>query len=467
MLPSGRAALHASIAAVALLVWAAPAALAQDAAAGPDYEQCAYEDAARSREATALRQISCQIEVWKQQDPIGSALVRNRDILLIDGSEPVGLNVLDGNWGRSRALAYSRAYLNAVGQFVRQRGQRITAESSRLYFRDDSTNIFAEAEPGSYLKRIEEKEAVLAEGRLDQALRDELGMTEAEIDRLAPADKVTTLRDQVLQRSLVESVGSAAGLVPVQTFEAIDSEGNSAIGVMVVFSTRMARLAALIADGRRIPPDPERAQEPIDVWIGRLSDADLATQFGVRRLWDERGYPVVVSFGQWGWSSENLTNRQQDRARRAAERQAEHAASSTLAEFINVATSFSAESIRGELIEEGTRLLPGGLGEDFEDVEIVDVVVEEAKTRSVVNLTGLGILRTWSTRHPVAEEQEIVGAVAYWSPAREDFVLRGLGQAARHAPPEPEQPAESESEPESMIGSGRTQSKPLMDASDF
>ena len=88
---------------------------------------------------------------------------------------------------------------------------------------------------------------MLLEGQLDQALKDELGMSDDQIDRLSPPDKITRFRDDFLRRSVTESVGSASGLIPVKTFEAVDTEGNSAIGVVVVFSERMARVAASIA----------------------------------------------------------------------------------------------------------------------------------------------------------------------------------------------------------------------------
>ena len=463
----------APAAAVALLMVIVPASWSQETAGGPDYERCRYEDDSGRQAATAGDQISCQIEMWKREDPLGRELSRNPNVLMVDGSETVALHVDDRNWGKSRVLAHARAYLSAMGEFVGLRRQRVEVETTRLYFSDlsdDGAGIFRE-EPTSFLERIDEKEALLLEGKLDQALKDELGMSDDQIDRLSPTDKITRFRDDFLRRSVTESVGSASGLIPVKTFEAVDSEGNSSIGVVVVFSERMARVAASIADDRRIPPDPERARYPVGEWIGELSDEDLTTQFGVRLWWDERGYPVVVSFGQWGVTLGNLSNRQKDRARRAAAIQAENDARSGLVEFINVATSFSNESIRGEIVEESTKLHTGGIAEDVEFASIVDVAIEEAKTRSVANLTGLGILRTWSARHPIAADQELVGAVAYWSPAREDVIRTGLGLGTRHVPDSEsrggaESPAEPESESEPSP-SGRTQSKALMDAADF
>ena len=452
------------VVATAFMLIVVPFAWTQDATDSPDYERCQYEDDASQREATAGNQISCMIEIWKTRDATGTALLNNPNIVVVEGNETVGLHVEDRNWTKSRTLAYTKAYLNAMREFVGLRGQQRTVETQRRYFSDDSTSIFAD-DPTSYLERIAEKEAVLLEGRLDRALEDELGMSAAQIARLTFPEKIIRFRDDVLQRSLTEAFGSAAGLIPMRTFEAVDTQGNSAIGVVVVFSPRMARLATLISENRQILPDPGRARYPVRQWIDELSDEDLATLFGVRIWWDEQGYPVVVSFGQWGLSTKGLSNRQQDRSRIAARKQAENAARDNLAEFVDIATNFSDESFRGELMEQGSKIYSSGVGEDFEVAEIVDAMVEEAKTRSVVNLTGLGILRTWSARHPVGD-QVLVGAIAYWSPAREDAVRRGLGQAARHASPEPESASDAEAEAK-PVPSGRTQSKSLMDASDF
>lgn len=45
-------------------------------------------------------------------------------------------------------------------------------------------------------------------------------------------------------------------------------------------------------------------------------------------------------------------------------------------------------------------------------------------------------IRRLTTPHPLLEEQESVGTVAYWSPAREDAIRKTIGEEAKHASPE-------------------------------
>ena len=174
---------------------------------------------------------------------------------------------------------------------------------------------------------------------------------------------------------------------------------------------------------------------------------------------------MIIAFGQWGWSTKALTAAQRDRRYRFARNQAAAQARSYLAEFIQANAQFTSSSFVGDAIDEAVRVSGDGFREYLSGTEIVDRVVEEARIRAAVQLTGLGTLRTWSAPHPVAEHQELTGAVAYWSPAREDEVRASLGLEAKHPAPEPE--PEPESEQPQPTASGTAESKDLMDASDF
>ena len=228
----------------------------------------------------------------------------------------------------------------------------------------------------------------------------------------------------------------------------------------------MRALAELIRSGEPIRPNPDRAGTPLRERTDALTDDDLVTQFGARIWWDGDGYPVIVAFGQWGWSTKALSAAQRDRRYRFARDQAAIQAKSSLAEFLQVNAQFTSSSFVGVTIEEAVTVGADGFHEYLEGTAMADRMVAEAMTRSTVQLTGLGILRTWSAPHPVAEHQELTGAVAYWSPAREDEVRASLGQEAKHPAPEPEPAAEPEPEPQ-PAASGTVESKDLMDANDF
>ena len=443
--------------AVALLLAVAPAALAQDAG-GSGVPACEVDK-------TAMRVVDEMMQDWKAADPTVRSL-RQRNISVIEGLAEIGVHVDHGDWGKARSLAYTRAYLDAMGAFVRLTNEEITTETVRDLLQDETSIAFeADEDAATYLERIEEKEALLAEMKLDQELK-EAGMSDEEIAGLSVREKIPRYRDSLAREVTSLAFGRASGLVPIKTFEAVDCDGNSSVGVVAVFSTRMRELAQRIQDGDAIRPDPDRGGVSLRDRIGELSDEDLVEQFGVRRWWDEDGYPVIVAFGQWGWSSKALSAAQRDRRYRFARNQAALQARSYLAEFVTVNAQFTSSSFVGAAIEEAVEVDADRFHEYVAGTNIADRLVEEARTKSTVQLTGLDILRTWSARHPVAEHQELTGAVAYWSPAREDAVRVSLGLEARHPAPEPEPAPDAEPASRPTV-SGTVQSKDLMDASDF
>ena len=255
-------------------------------------------------------------------------------------------------------------------------------------------------------------------------------------------------------------MGSAAGIVPIKTFEAMDDEGNSAIGVVAASSRRMRRLAKQVAQGKSITPDADRARSPIVDQLAEMSDEDLIDQFGVRVYWDEQGYPTLVSFGQWGFSNEGLNKRKRARLREFAVQQAKNGARAHLVTFINASTRFTEISTVGIDSDEGNQVLPDNTVEDFDMATIVDKLVEKDKVTSQVKRGGMMTLRSWSTRHPDLDNQEIVGAIVSWSPAREKAIRAAIqDEPARQQPVRQERPAPRET--------STRESREDMDSSDF
>ena len=408
--------------------------------------------------------VSELLDGWERDDPVGQAFAQRTDITVVRGTALVGKSAQEKDWGKSRSVAYMRAYLSAMREFVEKRRSAIRSETVRDYLEDDH-GVIEDSDPASYFDRIETKHAALIEKKLDNALTEE-GLSENEIEELTAPQKVIRFRDSVTRRSTIEAGGSASGLVPVKTVEVVSCEGDTAIGVVLASSRKMGVLAAQVANGEPISPDPQRAGKTVTEQLNSLADVDLVTEFGIRRWWDDQGYPVIISFGQWGWYSSNLNNRQKDRAWRFAKEQAEVQAKAYLSEFINLGTLFVSESETGSVAEEATIRHSSGIGEDVNVENMIDRLVRTAQTESRVALTGLTTLRTWSATHPLAKDQELVGAVVYWSPALEDSTRRGLGLSTKHAPAE--QTDEDGSAPTaSRVEGGTTESKVQTDAADF
>ena len=431
----------------------------QPAGAGVEAEAAAGE----AEDWDAKQRVEEDLEEWKRTSPIARGLLRRDDVWVVSGTSFVALKTDDKRWPKARSMAYQQAFLNAMGEYVSETGARLNNELIRERFQQDVDESELTFNPGdtlsSRLKRVIDKIAILGERKLDQALTNS-GMSAEEIARLTPVQKKTSLSNRLTRETTLEALGSAAGLVPIKTFEAMDNEGNSAIGVVAASSRRMRRLAKQVAQGKSITPDSDRARLPIVDQLAEMSDEDLVDQFGVRVYWDGQGYPTLVSFGQWGFSNEGLNKRKRARLREFAGQQAENDARAHLVTFIKASTRFTEISTVGIDAEEGDQVLPDNTVEDFDMVNVVDELVEKAKVTSQVKLTGMATIRTWGARHPALDSQEIVGAIVSWSPAREKAIRAAIqDEPARQQPAAQERPAPR--------GTSTRQSREDMDSSDF
>ena len=447
----------AAVAAVAMLAWSgsAPAEEAPGADPGAGAAAPVADAGARVRE---------MMQAWMAASPVAQELAARPDVLVVEGVDQANLPASDARWGKSRALAYERAYVDALGAFVALRRAAVSSSVTRDYFQEDipeSELAYGAGEvPDAYLERVAGKAALLAERKLDEALRDS-GMSEDEISALAPEQKHVAFADRFARRTLVEAVGAAAGLVPLKTFEAVDAQGFTAVGVVAAFSQRMRALARGIERGSPIRPDEGRIGAPLAAQLAAFGDADLPYEFGVRVLDDEQGYPVLVAFGQWGlWAAEGDDNRTRSRRREFALRQAENAARSYLAAFVRTCTRFSSETTVAEDAEEFIVVAADGTGWDSDAATITDRLVEKAQLGSQVDLTGMATVRTWQAGHPQVAGQSLVGAVVAWSPALEDVVRTSAGERPRHA-------AEPAPAPEGAGAAAEGGSRVIMDESDF
>lgn len=386
----------------------------------------------------AVSIVENMIEEWKE-GPGLKFVIKYPNI--VQGVSQVILKTDDKRWGKARALAYQDAFVQAMGKFVSSHRQTIVVNLMSDYFGndipEDELRYQEGGTPESYVGRILEKSAVLTERFLDRQLA-ESGMSVDDIQRLTtPVQKKRKFLERLSRSTRTRAFGRAAGLVTVKTFEGVDDERNSAVGVVAVYLERMRHIANQVAKGKMMRPDPEHAGRSIREQIYSYGRDELVHEFGVRVLWDEQGYPAIVSFGQWGWSPANLNKRKRARRKRFARQQAENDARSNLTVFVNASAEFSEVSNVGTFLEEAVNVQRGGGREEPpEDTAIADKLLRAAEIKAKIELTGYTPVRTWSARHPLLNHQEIVGVVAYWSPAREDAVRKMIGKEAEHEPPQ-------------------------------
>jgi hypothetical protein len=252
--------------------------------------------------------------------------------------------------------------------------------------------------------------------------------------------------------------GELAGLVPVQTFEGNDGKGKYMIGVVAVVSQGMKDLAReiLTAHGQ-IQPDPARAHDLTQLYA---DPAQLIRDFGVRRIFDGAGLPVVVSFAQWGSGYVGSDSMAAEQFRQVAIEQAEAKADAQIAQFVGGSTTFTSNSDTGREIEKAAERLPDDYTKDDPiTAKITDGILRTISSRASVQVTGITTLYTWSRKHPDTG-QPIVGVIRMWSAAGE--------KAVRELRDEHQSPATPSAVADTPHGAPSVQQgRDLMKASDF
>ena len=90
--------------------------------------------------------------------------------------------------------------------------------------------------------------------------------------------------------------------MPLTTIEADDGKGGTTIRVVYVTSAdRIQMVKTMFRQGARIEANADRraARSVRDRYVN-VSEQILFSMFGPRFVWDENGYPVLISYGQAG-----------------------------------------------------------------------------------------------------------------------------------------------------------------------
>jgi len=414
-------------------------------------------------------QIEEQIYSW-ETDGKGQVFKRRSEagsLFYVTAQAPVMQGPDSRDWGNAREMAYKEATLKAQAKYLEYLGTNITASSASKLFDDQSQMPSFSAEElrsSNNLIALLDKAVALAGAKLDSALQ-EMGVDPSEF-KAAPKEKRATL----FQRSVRESVTTTAthsltGVIPVKTFEAYDSEGNHVVAVAIVASNKFRQFVADVARSKGdIAAKPERAStQPLSMLL-RNDKTALLNEFGIRRMYDKNGYPVLISFGQ----SSN-PYRGKDFQRKADQRELSYAAAKASA-YANFAYLFKStgtskdisskdmkKQVEGVVRAEGTSVEEG----EESTVEFIRAVNREISVRGKINnLTGTRELFRWTTKHPMYGH-EINGVVYIWHPVSEQRAreLKNFKPARQAASPQSKQTQQH--------SAGSSQSRDLMSADDF
>ena len=326
------------------------------------------------------------------------------------GSATVKANVNSASFVKSRAMAYDVAYQDAIAKLVMDLTGQEMVKSVRECFDDQSDDrlevprTFEEAETG-VMKKLE----VLAEAQVDEGLV-KMGIDPAKYTEVGLGKKKQLFKDSLVKRSLRKAFHSAAGFLPVQTFETRTEKGIYTIGVVLRSDADCMEIAKCLKEKKR----PAICRESgLTIKDALPTDDELLTQFGVRLYFDESGMPSLLSFGQWGSSFTGTDERKIERAMESAFLQAESSANEQLTAFINSKIAVEEASERGEIEEES--LLAEGNGSVTEEavVKIIDRISKSSSVTGNDTLIGRSTVLKKTLQHPSGHR--IACVVRRWS----------------------------------------------------
>lgn len=190
-----------------------------------------------------------------------------------------------------------------------------------------------------------------------------------------------------------------AGIQAFKVFEGSPNGAKGRIGVVAIWSDKLAATASAITTGQRLPPG--KGKKSIKEQIPTDNSVLLAT-FGVRQMRDENGNPILVSFSQAGPKSKSAL------AEEFAEERAVTMAEAYIREFAGenakrVTDIFEAETTVE--LEDGSEIYK----DDSAMTKAISAMAEAMK------INGISEIHRWNGIHPLTN-QKVFGRVLAWSP---------------------------------------------------
>ena len=198
--------------------------------------------------ASAVRQ---QVRDYLQSKGI-SIGKENKGKTYFDGVADVNVNRASPDYGKSLAMAYETAYMEALRKFAEFLDLQVENEVSRELFTDNSTDArrFTADPTKTKLDVLLDKGTALAEAQIDNALR-KLGTSESRIKSMTPVEKKTFLKKAISDETTRRASLALGGINIAQNFVSETDNGRAAVAVLLAYSPKMEAVAASLARGEK------------------------------------------------------------------------------------------------------------------------------------------------------------------------------------------------------------------------
>ncbi|WP_106591777.1 DUF6844 domain-containing protein [Marinobacterium halophilum] len=447
----------------------APQAEAPQTTAQTEAVEIAAADAAEPAPVDPGMKLMEQIDEWKYG--AGAGLTERADnsaIFMAEGIAFVKVTPDAADWADHRLMAYKEALMHAQAQFIEFEGISTRAETVSKLFEDKSQMpkfLPKELQSSSKLEEVLNKAVALAGGKLDEQL-SELGINPDEFTAAPPEKRARLLENSISEQISTRARASLTGLMPVKTFEANDAQGRHAIAVIVVASDKMRQFVYDMKQSKGdLAPNPEKVGGPSLRERFNDNKTALIHEFGIRKMFDENGYPVLVSFGQAGTGYNGSDFNRQMNARKGAFLYAKGDAYANFAYLLNSVGNAELSTSRKSMdaTDGVVRAERDSVVESEEQrIEMVKAINNEISARgSISDLPGTRQLIRWTAKHPL-HGNEINGVVYVWHPVSEQNA-----RDMRDFKPKRTEQVQIQERKATTGTSGVSQSRDLMSADDF
>ena len=302
-----------------------------------------------------------------------------------------GLNVNDVNFYRKKIMSYEKAYMEALAKIANFEGEKITAETYRTLFSDNSGGIGAEENPKfSNWEVLKNKIMALGEAAIDKVL-EKLGVDPSKYGQLKIDKKRQLALDAIKKRIVRKSLAELSGTVPVFTVDGNDKKGDYAVGVVVMYSPALKQLAYDIAHG--LQPAIKHPGKPLEKYLPKTPQGWLAA-WGPRVVVDEKGNPAIIAYGQWAVPLDTRNSMLLNIRLEAAKRQAELLAHSYIAGFVNSHVTVEEMSTTGSAQGLDLAQYPSGDSELIPKDLITDIFKRKISQKVKAKLQGISNIAT-------------------------------------------------------------------------
>ncbi|SBS32859.1 hypothetical protein MAQ5080_02381 [Marinomonas aquimarina] len=344
-------------------------------------------------------------------------------VSLTTGTAAVGVDKANPDWSRYRANAIRRAVADAKQSHLENLNTSTRNSSITEFFQDEGapTPTADDFKSESRMGSVYEKAVALMEAKLDSALEEE-GIDPETFKSASKQKKQELMRDYFAETTITEAFGDMSGMFVIKTFEMYDNSGKGRIGVVLAKSLKKRdQLKALIESKGQVKPDVAMANPAFsNIQAALSSNKTPYLEYGTSVEYDDKGYPMIISYGQAGVRYTD-NDRLMDKKIKAAYKQARSNALANLAQTYNMSGNFVGKvSEERSDVQEVVHTLANSTSVSTMDpgsVETLRTVIDQAAkmTSSIQNLNGLRTVNKWEMSHPITGH-EMVGVAVVWHP---------------------------------------------------